>query len=157
LLAARAGSFELSPPIDRLPTPARPWPIYDAIDANDFDLALRIVTADPAAVESADGIPPPLHHCVYDNKPEMLEWLLDHGADIERREQDYGSTPLTTAVVMRRKRIIPILVARGARTEGQLKRARNGLAGAYEDADAALDREGYREIVELLQTLGVGE
>ena len=56
---------------------------------------------------------------------------------------------------MRRKRIIPILVARGARTEGELKRARNGLAGAYEDADAALDREGYREIVELLQSLGI--
>jgi hypothetical protein len=76
---------------------------------------------------------------------------------MERREQDYGATPLTTAVVHRQKRIIPILVGRGARTEGQLKRARNGLAGAYEDADAGLDREGYREIVELLETLGVEE
>ena len=92
--------------------------------------------------------------CVYDDKPEWLEWLLDHGADIERREQDYGSTPLTAAVVHRQKRIIPILVRRGAKTEGQLKRARNGLAGAYEEF---FDREGYREIVELLQTLGVEE
>ena len=43
------------------------------------------------------------------DKPEWLEWLLDHGADIERREQDYGSTPLTTAVVHRHKRIIRTL------------------------------------------------
>jgi hypothetical protein len=157
LLAVRAGSFDLSPPIDDFPPQERPPSIYDAIDANDFDLALRVITADPAALESADTIPPPLHDCVYHDKPEMLEWLLDHGADLERREQDYGATPLTSAVVMRKKRIIPILVGRGAKTGGALKRARNGLAGAYEDADASLDREGYREVVALLQSLGVEE
>ena len=95
LLAARAGPFDLSPPIDDFPTQQRPPSIFDAIDANDFDLALRVITADPAAVESVDGIPPPLHDCIYGDRPEWLEWLLDHGADIERREQDYGSTPLT--------------------------------------------------------------
>jgi hypothetical protein len=35
-----------------------------------------------------------------------------------------------------------------------MRRARNGLAGAYEEF---FDREGYREIVELLQTLGAEE
>ena len=157
LLAAATGAFELTPPIDDFPTQARPPSIFDAIDANDFDLARRVITADPDAIESVDGVPPPLHDCIYGDKPEWLEWLLDHGADIERREQDYGSTPLAAAVVMRRKRLIPMLVARGARTEGALERARKGLAGAYEDADASLDREGYREIVELLQTLGIEE
>ncbi len=34
------------------------------------------------------------------------------------------------------------------------ERARNGLAGGYEDF---FDRKGYQEIVELLQTLGVEE
>ena len=102
--------------------------IYDAIDANDFDLALRVITADPAAIESVDGIPPPLHDCVYDDKPEWLEWLLDHGADIERREQDYGSTPLTTAVVHRQKRIIPILVA-SRRQDGRAAEARPERTG----------------------------
>jgi hypothetical protein len=157
LLAARAGPLDLIPPIDDFPQRARPPSIFDAIDANDYDLALRVITADPTAIESVDSIPPPLHDCIYHDRPEWLEWLLDHGADIERREQDYGATPLTTAVVMRQKRIIPILVGRGARTEGQLNRARNGLAGAYEDADASLDREGYREIVDLLQALGIEE
>jgi hypothetical protein len=151
LLAAATGSFDLSPPIDDFPKQYR---IYDAIRANDFDWALRIVTADPDEVECPEGIPPPLQYCIDDGEPEWLEWLLDHGADIERRDQDYGSTPLTMAVIHRQKRSIPILVARGANTEGQLNRARNGLAGAYEEF---FDREGYREIVELLQRLGVEE
>jgi hypothetical protein len=153
LLSAKTGSFfELNPPIDY---PALKQPsLFDAIYANDFDLALRIITADPDEIDCVYVVPPALHCCVYDDKPEWVEWLLDHGADIENREQDYGSPPLTAAVVHRQKRIIPILVRRGARTEGQLKRARNGLAGAYEEF---FDREGYREIVELLQTLGVEE
>lgn len=155
VLAARIGPFELSPPIVDLPSLIRPLPFYEAIDKNDFDAALRIVADDPEALESPDDIPPPLHCCVYDDKPEWIEWLLDHGADIERLEQDYGASPLSTAVVMRQKRIIPILVARGARTEGVLNLARNGLAGAYEGADATLDREGYRDIIELLISLGI--
>jgi ankyrin repeat protein len=102
-----------------------------------------------------DGIPPPLHDCIYHDKPEMLEWLLDHGADIERREQDYGSTPLNCAVVMRHKRIIRTLVERGADATHAMDRAQRGLAGDFED-DPRLDREGYREIVELLRELDIG-
>lgn len=153
MLAAKTGSFfELSPPVG-FPSEEQA-PIYDATDPNDFDFALRVITADPDEIEPVYVVPPPLHCCVYEDNPEWVEWLLDHGADIESREQDYGSTPLTAAVIHRQKRIIPILVRRGANTEGALKRARNGLAGAYED-DPRLDREGYREIVELLRTLGV--
>lgn len=155
LLAAATGSFDQSPPIDDLPTQDRPPSIYDAIDANDFDLALRVITADPAAVESVDDIPPPLHDCIYQDKPEMLEWLLDHGADIERRDQDYGSTPLNCAVVMRHKRIIRTLVQRGADATHAMDRAQRGLAGNFEH-DPRLDREGYREIVELLRELDIG-
>jgi Sulfatase-modifying factor enzyme 1/Ankyrin repeats (3 copies) len=155
LLAAATGSFDLSPPIDDFPKQVRPPSIFDAIDANDFDLALRVITADPAAIESVDGIPPPLHDCIYHDKPEWLEWLLDHGADIERREQDYGSTPLLTAVVHRHKRIIRTLVKRGADVTRAMDCAQRGLAGDFED-DPRLDREGYREIVELLRELDVG-
>lgn len=155
VLAAKTGSFfELTPPAG---FPAQEQaPLYYAYDPNDFDLALRVITADPDEIEPVYVVPPPLHCCVYDDKPEWVEWLLDHGADIEGREQDYGSPPLSAAVVHRQKRIIPILVRRGANTAGQLKRARSGLAGAYED-DPRLDREGYREIIELLQSLGVAE
>jgi len=155
LLAARAGSFDLSPPIDDFPTQERSPSIFDAIDSNDFDLALRVITADAAAIESVDGIPPPLHDCIYVNRPEWLEWLLDHGADIERREQDYGSTPLICAVVHRHQSIIRTLVKRGADATRAMDCARRGLAGDFED-DPRLDREGYREIVELLRELDIG-
>ena len=100
------GSFDLSPPIDDFPAQSRPWPIYNAIDANDFDWALRVIIADPAELESADAIPPPLHYCLYDDRPQWVEWLLDHGANIERHEQDFGATPLTTAIVMRQKQMM---------------------------------------------------
>jgi hypothetical protein len=155
LLAAATGSFDLSPPIDDFRAQDRPPSIFDAIDANDFDLALRVITADPAAIESVDGIPPPLHDCIYHDNPEWLEWLLDHGADIERREQDYGATPLLTAVVHRHKRIIRTLVERGADATRAMDCAQRGLAGDFE-GDPRLDRKGYREIVELLRELGIG-
>ena len=165
LLAAPAGSFVLSPPIGHFPAQAPPPCIYDAIDANDFDLALRIVTADPLAVESPDGIPPPLECCGDADKPEWVEWLLDHGADIERRNQDYGSTPLTCAVIRRQKRIIRTLVKRGADATHAMRHAQRGLAGDFEEesmydpaagCERPLDREGYREIIELLRELGIG-
>jgi hypothetical protein len=153
LLAAKTGSiFELTPPAG-FPSQEQA-PIYYAIDANDFDLALRVVTADPDEIEPVYVVPPPLHCSVYDDKPEWVEWLLDHGADIESREQDYGSPPLTAAIVHRQKRIIPILVRRGADASRAMHLAERGLAGAYED-DARLNREGYREIVELLRGLGI--
>ena len=150
LLAAAKGSFDLSPPIDDFPPQERPPSIYDAIDANDFELALRVITDNPAAIESVDGIPPPLHSCVYADNPEMLEWLLDHGANIERHEQDYGSTALNCAVVTRHKGIIRTLLKRGADSTRAMNCAQRGLAGDFED-DHRLNREGYREIVELLR------
>ena len=155
LLVARAGSFDLSPPIDGFPVQAQAPSIFDAIYANDFDLALRVITADPTAIDPVDLIPPPLQCCIYDDKPEWLEWLLDHGADIEHREQDYGGRPLITAVVHRHKRIIRTLVQRGADAKRAMEIAQRGLAGDFED-DPRLDREGYREIIELLRELGIG-
>ena len=118
-------------------------------------MALRIVTADPDEVECSEGIPPPLEYCGDEDKPEWVEWLLDHGADIERLNQDYGSTALICAVIRRQKRIIRTLVKRGADATDAMDCAQRGLAGAYED-DPSLDREGYREIIELLRELGIG-
>jgi hypothetical protein len=63
------------------------------------------------------------------------------------------------------KRIIRTLVRRGADTSCAMDCAQRGLAGAYEgdtiydhekQAETPLDREGYREIIELLRELGIG-
>jgi len=154
VLAAPMGPFELTPPVDDFTAPPKQPSIFDAFDAKDYALAEQILAENPDALEALDAIPPNLHGCIHTDRPEMLEWLLDHGADIERREQDYGAPPLRTAIVMRHKRIIQILVDRGADTAGAMDIALRGLAGDFED-DPRLDRGGYGEIVELLRELGV--
>jgi sulfatase modifying factor 1 len=155
LAAAPVGPYDFCPSIEEYPAPPAKPSIFDAIDAKDYALAEQILADDPDQLKGVDDIPPSLTWCIYSDRPEMLEWLLDHGADIELREQDFGGTPLNTAVVHRHKRIIRTLVARGADTTDAMNLAQRGLAGDFEDSDASLDREGYREIVLLLRELGV--
>lgn len=152
MAAAPVGPFDLCPAIEQYPAaPAKPS-LWDALDAKDYALAEQILADDPDQLEGVDDIPPSLHGCIYEDRPEMLEWLLDHDANIELREQDYGSPPLTTAVIHRHKRIIRILVERGADTTHAMHLAERGLAGDFEDLPPS---EGYREIIELLRELGV--
>lgn len=152
LAAAPIGPFELCPPIEEYPAPPARPSIWDAFEAKDFALAEQIIAHDPDQLEGVDWVPPTLHACIYADLPEIFEWVLDHGANIELREQDYGARPLNTAVVHRHKRIIRILVERGADTTGAMAAARRGLAGYYEDLPPP---EAYGEIIELLQELGV--
>lgn len=154
LVAAPVGTYEFYPPIEEYSAPPPKPSVFEAIDAKDFEQAEQILTEDPDQLESVDAIPPNLHACVYMDRPEMLEWLLDHGANIELREQDYGGTALNGAVVHRNKSIIRILVDRGADTTDAMDLAQRGLAGEFE-YDDRLDREGYQVIVELLQELGI--
>ena len=70
--------------------PAKPS-IWDALDAKDYALAEQILADDPDQLEGVDWVPPSLHACIYEDLPEMFEWFLDHGANIEQREQDYGA------------------------------------------------------------------
>jgi hypothetical protein len=152
IAAAPVGPFELCPPIEQYPAPPAKPSIWDAFDAKNYALAEQILAADPDQLEGLDDVPPSLHWCIYDDRPEMLEWLLDHGANIERLEQDFGATPLTTAVVHRHKRIIRTLVERGADTTKAMSLAERGLAGDFEDLPPP---EAYREIIELLRELGL--
>lgn len=152
LAAAPVGPYELCPSIEEYPAPPPTPSIWDAFEARDFALAERIAADDPDQLEGLDWVPPTLHACIYGDLPEVFEWALDHGANIELREQDYGATPLATAVVHRHKRIIQILVERGADTTRAMQIAQHGLAGGFEDVPPA---EAYGEIIELLRELGV--
>jgi len=154
LAAAPVGPCDFCPSIEEYPAPRAKPSIFDAFDAKDYALAEQILADDPDQLEAVDEIPPSLHTCIYEDRPEMFEWLLDNGADMERREQDYGSTPLNCAVVMRHKSIIRTLVERSADTTHAMDLAQRGLAGDFEH-DPRLDREGYREIVKLLREIGV--
>src|SRR5262245_60496761 len=50
---------------------------------------------DPDQLDGVDWVPPFLHGFIYEDKPEMLEWFLDLGANIELPEQDFGGRPLS--------------------------------------------------------------
>lgn len=150
--AARVGPLQLCPPAEHYPRPPARPSLWDAVDAQDYALAEQILAEDPDQLDGVDDIPPSLHGCVYEDKPEICRWLLDHGANIELPEQDYGSPPLKAAVIHRHKKILRMLVERGADTSRAMQLAERGLAGDFEDLPPP---EAYLEIVELLRELGV--
>jgi Sulfatase-modifying factor enzyme 1 len=152
LAAAPVGQYDFCPPIEDYPAPPTRPSMWDALEAKDYALAERIIADHPDQLEGVDWVPPSLHACIYGDLPELLEWFLDRGANIEQRDQDYGSTPLNCAVVHRHKRIIRTLVQRGADTSRATHIAERGLAGGFEDVAPP---EAYREIIELLRELRV--
>lgn len=155
VMATQPGPLDLLPAVDQLPSVPEKTSIYTAIKGNDRRLAQQLLIEDSSVLESMDEVPPPVHWCIYQDRPDMLSWLLDRGANIERREQDHGATPLDCAIVMRHKAIIPLLISRGANTKRALEVARNGLAGRFETY--GLQRDGYQEIVQLLIDCGCEE
>lgn len=140
--------FPRLPPADGKDAGDRSPTIYDALSAGDLSLAQKIVDADPQAIESFDDIPPPIHWCIYNQLTPMLIWLLDHNANIERRDQDYGSTPLYCATVTQNAAAVKVLLARGAESSEAREAAGRGLAGFYEEQ--GFDRDGYHEVAALL-------
>ena len=132
-----------------------------AIDADDADAAQQLLTQAEGLADSKEKTPPLLHYAVYVNRPRMIELLLDHGADIEIRDQDRNTTPLRYAIVYARREVIRLLVSRGAelgaiqpqRTTA-LQVAQDGAAGVFEEYEELPSRQEYGEIVDLLKQLG---
>jgi formylglycine-generating enzyme len=152
LAAAPIGNYIFCPPIEEYPVPSGRPSMWDALDAQDHAFAEQIIADHPDQLEGVDWVPPSLHACIYGNLPELVDWFLDHGANIEQRDQDYGSTPLICAVIHRHKKIIRTLVQRGANTSRAMHIAERGLAGEFEDVPPP---QAYREIIELLRELRV--
>jgi ankyrin repeat protein len=78
------------------------------------DRLRQIVEADGAAVHARGGDgQTPLHFAA---TPDIAGYLLDHGADIDARDVDHGSTPAQWAV-KDRPAVCRYLVGRGARAD----------------------------------------
>jgi ankyrin repeat protein len=74
-----------------------------AIEAGDAASVKSLLVENPELANSREKTPPPLHFMVWCNLPKMVELLLDHGADIESRDQDNDTTPVRYAIVYGRK------------------------------------------------------
>lgn len=146
---------EASFPLDDLKPKQTSRGIYDAMDADSVESARKILKEDKSQLEAVDLIPPPIHYAIYHDKPQFVVVLLNHGADIERRDPDFASRPLTYAVVHQRHEIIRLLISRGASTEDCMSLAMRGLDGEFEVYDDLQPAETYQGTIELLRQLGV--
>lgn len=132
-----------------------------ATDADDVETAARLLKEDGSLANSWDETPPPLHWAIYKDRPRIVGVLLDHGADIEGRDQDNDTTPIRYAVLYGRKEIIRLLVARGAdwgivrgKDTTALQEAMRGAAGCYQEFSDLPSPEEYGHVVSLLKKLG---
>lgn len=128
--------------------------LCQAIEANDINRAKELLAIQNDLADFVEGTPPPIHWAIYQDKRQMVELLLDHEADIERRDQDRDATPLDYAIVYGRKEIIPVLVSRGANLKGRLQLAFKGASGGFEEFSELPSRQEYEGIVGLLRELG---
>ncbi|MGI9504414.1 MAG: ankyrin repeat domain-containing protein [Geminicoccaceae bacterium] len=135
--------------------------LYEAMRTNDRGSIRRLLQAEAALVEALGKTPPPIHWAIWKGKTQIVDLLLDQGADIERRDPDRNATPLHYAIIYGRQEIVRLLVARGAdlknddKADNMLDLAKRGAAGEFEEfSDIATTRSAFEEIAELLGELG---
>ncbi len=127
--------------------------LYSAIEAEDITRMRKLLSGQPAFVNSLEETPPPIHWAIYLDKSNAVEQLLEHGANTELKDQDRNATPLDYAVVYARKDIIRLLVSHGADLEEGVQVAAKGASGGFEEFDELPTRETYEEIAALLEEL----
>ncbi|MBO0858469.1 MAG: ankyrin repeat domain-containing protein [Chloracidobacterium sp.] len=117
--------------------------VFSAIVWKDPDAVRRMIEADPAMLSQQLGVvdkrQQPLHFAVINSLPDMVQLLLEAGADINAKTA-WGLTPLCVAATMKHNQIVDMLRARQADVDlsaslvlGQFDRAKELL-----DADSNL-------------------
>jgi len=129
----------------------------NAIKAGDVDAVRSILQQHPTLVNHPDWTPPPLHCAILWDQLEVVELLLDSGADIEMLDPDRQTTPLRYAIMYCKTSVIPCLLSRGANAKAivdggatAIELAKKGLAGEYEIFDDLPRPVAYKAVVDLL-------
>jgi ankyrin repeat protein len=104
-------------PFTKQKTPKKPTKIrtiFDAILLNDFDAVKAFVEKNADNVmELTSGRITPLHQACMCNLPEIAEYLIDNGADVNAKDA-MKMTPLHHACIKSGDELIKLLVAKGA-------------------------------------------
>lgn len=75
---------------------------------------VRLVAEHGAAVNGGEGISTPLHAAVWADRPEIVDWLIGHGARTDAKDFT-GKTPRQSAEAATRERVLQIFDQHGIR------------------------------------------
>jgi ankyrin repeat protein len=92
----------------------------------------------------------PLHYCIMEDRPDMVDWALDHGADIEARDWELESRPLGWAAHIGSRGCVEVLLRRGARVEHPEDQSWNAPI-------ARAEKRGHADIAALLRQRAAAE
>lgn len=124
--------------------------LYVVIAAGNARGVREILARHPELADASEETPPPLHWAIHHNRPGIAELLLDAGASLGVRDPDRAATPIEYAAVYARRRVIRLLVARGADAESGLEVALRGADGRFEEFPELPSRAEYRAAAALL-------
>lgn len=134
----------------------------DAIESGDLEKMADLATRFPQLIDHPDWVPPPLHCAVLWNQTQAATFLVERGADIERRDPDRQTTPLRYAILYARCEMIPVLLRHGALSgciepggKTALELATEAADGVYECFDDLPLRTAYEEVIETLWRWGL--
>ncbi len=91
--------------------------IIKAAKAGDSAAVRELLKTDRSLINAKDTDgSTPLHCAAWKGHPEVVSVLLDHGADINARNQNdhWGDTPLHAAAHGNQRTVAEVLIARGA-------------------------------------------
>jgi quinoprotein dehydrogenase-associated probable ABC transporter substrate-binding protein len=114
--------------------------LNNAVVANDQPRVAYLLQKKHASISAIDNQgETPLHHAVIMASPQMVEFLIAHGADVNQRDRD-GWTPIMSAAYLDKAEEVRILAAHGADLNAQSVQniTALGVATQYGKSDAAL-------------------
>lgn len=139
--------------------------IHAAAEKGDLATINRILDADPSQVHSFDARgQQPLHSAAFKGKVDVIELLLERGADINALDK-HSTTPLSYAVDSDKLKAVEYLVSRGADVNLGAERRKPLLwaavtrrkmfdlllaHGAFYDFESAVLKKDKRRVKELL-------
>ena len=89
--------------------------LVDAVSRGDVEAASAILVTDPALARQEQGGATPLHYAAVHGQTSAVDLLIDHGADLEALDQEYGAAPIGWANEKGYMDLVRHMRARGAR------------------------------------------
>jgi ankyrin repeat protein len=72
----------------------------------------------------------PLHDAALGGQREIIEMLLDRGAELDARDEESGATPLYNAASWGKLEVVRLLIEKGADVNARNKAGKTPLSGA---------------------------